>query len=908
MSTKKWNPKNQNSTEANKEMLENEYNSISNKDALKDKIHEIHNYLRNNGAGYGMNALKVFNILYGLKKIEEVGLIDKVRLKRPEGEFSYLLSIANGHYNEDLADIIFGPVLDAICASDIKYILFYEIPRNIRAKVFAHLIKEIEKITIIEKTCNVLLSGKIYEYFIGRDESAISELGAYYTVRYIVIYILKNLNPCIGTNGSVPTMIDMFGGSGGFTTGYIDFLKNKYGEAIDWSKEIHKISHFDMNEDVIKSVGLEFLCLTGNLPNMENLQYKNSFTDEFNDRKYFYPLTNPPYGGDKCNKSKSQNKHDKIKDYIKKELLTITDAEVKERRQKQLKRIDAQQKQEKKEMDKTRVCLTACSARIQKFAKNHGLRGNDKESCSLMLLMDIVDVGGTAIGVLKEGVFFNKTYKDLRKCLVENYRVREVISIPQDQFENTSTKTSILIFDNTEEKTEEVIFRDLVVDRYEEDKYAEIEGDIYLVENKGDICGVRDIEVSRATKGEILNNPICSFNGKDYGKEEMVVGEGYELVKLGDICEFLPKSKRNASFGKTEGLYNFYTSSEKVQKCDIADYQEECLIIGSGGVANIKIDNYFSCSADNLLLKTKFNWYVYYILKGNMKLLSDGFTGSTLKHLSKDYLKNLYIPIPKNPEKIKEWTDKISVVYNEKNEKDRKIKELEQIIQNRICEIQENEECEDVELEKLCEFIKTGKNKTPDNKEGTLYPYYGTSNITGYTDYYLFEGKHILVARNGTMGNCFLVKGKIYPSDHIFVIKNNKNVSLVALYYLIKQITNDIINKSNGSTIKGISKDNLSKIKIKYPKNKEIIQDLEPHFQEIENLQQQVEMAEELYKKLIQELAEEAMPTSAPHTEQTINTSSASLIEDVPSTGQAEKIKIKRKKKVLPAPVDEKLT
>ena len=44
-------------------------NNVSNKEALKDKIHEIHNYLRNNGAGYGMNALKVFNLLYGLKKI-----------------------------------------------------------------------------------------------------------------------------------------------------------------------------------------------------------------------------------------------------------------------------------------------------------------------------------------------------------------------------------------------------------------------------------------------------------------------------------------------------------------------------------------------------------------------------------------------------------------------------------------------------------------------------------------------------------------------------------------------------------------------------------------------------------------------------------------------------------------------
>lgn len=45
-----------------------ENNVISNKGALKDKIHEIHTYLRNNGAGYGMNALKLFNIIYGLKK------------------------------------------------------------------------------------------------------------------------------------------------------------------------------------------------------------------------------------------------------------------------------------------------------------------------------------------------------------------------------------------------------------------------------------------------------------------------------------------------------------------------------------------------------------------------------------------------------------------------------------------------------------------------------------------------------------------------------------------------------------------------------------------------------------------------------------------------------------------------
>ena len=73
---------------------------ITNREALKNKIHEIHNFLRNNGAGYGMNALKVFNIIYGLKKIEDNGLFNKVDLS-PECRFSYLLEIAEGKHLVD---------------------------------------------------------------------------------------------------------------------------------------------------------------------------------------------------------------------------------------------------------------------------------------------------------------------------------------------------------------------------------------------------------------------------------------------------------------------------------------------------------------------------------------------------------------------------------------------------------------------------------------------------------------------------------------------------------------------------------------------------------------------------------------------------------------------------------------
>ena len=104
----------------NKEMSDDEKqkvelsNNVSNKEALKDKIHEIHNYLRNNGAGYGMNALKVFNLLYGLKKIEEKKILDKVNLKRPDCEFSHLLKIANENKDEELSDLIRDKVLDSM--------------------------------------------------------------------------------------------------------------------------------------------------------------------------------------------------------------------------------------------------------------------------------------------------------------------------------------------------------------------------------------------------------------------------------------------------------------------------------------------------------------------------------------------------------------------------------------------------------------------------------------------------------------------------------------------------------------------------------------------------------------------------------------------------------------------------
>ena len=835
------------------ELLTSMNYSITNSDSLKEHIHSIHNYLRNHGGGYGLNALKIFNIFYGIKKLEEHSLNETIGL--PEKYwFSSLLKKSKEMTDEEFHHYIVAGLLNELYEKPLlNGFLFYEIPKNIKSDVFRYLIDEINDITRIEKESKVLLSGKVYEYFVGRDESAISELGAYFTNRYLVDFTIDKVNPQLDSDGNVPSMIDMFGGSGGFTTGYVNYMKEQNPD-IDWCTNVHNIFHYDINEDVLKAAALEILCLTGQLPNKENIAYKNSFTTEFTERPK-YILTNPPYGGDKNNKSQAQERRDILKKYI------MSSPERKEKYSEQLKFFLSEERKEKKVKDKNKVSLESCSELIIEYANIHGLTGNDKESCSLILLMAMLAVGGTCAGVLKEGVLFDKKYKTLRKCLIENFNVREVVSIPDNQFENTKTKTSLVIFDNTEEKTSVIKFSKLDVVKYTENKIEEQNGCLVLTEMAGDISGCQEVAVSTATIQDVQQNPIYSLNGTEYNQTEIVCGQDYELVKMEDLCEFKSKSKRKASFGKKNGQFNFYTSSNKIKKCDVADYEEECLIIGDGGIANIQLDSNFSCSDHNHIIKCNNNIYVYYILCGNIKLLSDGFTGSVLKNLSKEYLKNIKIPVPKNPEKIQHWVDKISQPYNEKNEKQTRIQELEKTIQERIQSICDNEFCEEVELGSVCVYIKTGKNKTPDDKKGTMYPYYGTSQITGYTDHYLFDGKHILVARNGTMGNCFLVDGKVYPSDHIFILKNkDEKINIIALFYIIKSMSKIIDEQSNGSTIKGISKTALSKIKIKLPKNKKLIDDLNPMFQEIEEHQQAVKNADELYKKYIQELINEAIP------------------------------------------------
>ncbi len=122
-----------------------------------------------------------------------------------------------------------------------------------------------------------------------------------------------------------------------------------------------------------------------------------------------------------------------------------------------------------------------------------------------------------------------------------------------------------------------------------------------------------------------------------------------EKVKLGEIFEYLPKSKFKAGDGKEKGKYKFFTSSNVQNKfIDKFIYDGEYLIFGTGGKASINYCNdKFSTSTDNFVVKVnnEFNVKLIFLyFKNNMEILEKGFKGASIKHISKEYINKLDIP------------------------------------------------------------------------------------------------------------------------------------------------------------------------------------------------------------------------------------------------------------------------
>jgi type I restriction-modification system DNA methylase subunit len=866
-------------------MSNSKYNIKSEEDLIKH-FHSIHNFIRNQFGQYGKNALLIFNFFLGLRLIEPLIRTGKIKLSSI-CYFSDLKNLEKIYLPGRIKDIM-REIYEKRENKGIKDALFSHLPWDRFDDKNNNLGELIARIDAIDmKRFDV--AGRNYEYFIGfiqkknkgsKSGSQIDDLGQYFTRRELGRYMVYKVNPQL-KNNNVPSMSDEYCGSGGFNIEYIRFFnkllnlktpeqKNKF-----WGNQISNIWGYDVDDQIVKSTRVELLSLTNTVPyktdeegNYEssNIMSVNSFTYDF-DQKFDYIFTNPPYGGDK-----DKDKDDKVK---------LKDAG------KEIKHIAKYGSINKNET--TIVKETSPKKKSRAKPKEYIITGDNKETLSLLLGMGTLNKNGTYSGVLKQGVFFDNKFRNMRKELIENYEIEYVISVPQNDFMHTATKTSILIFKNTGNKTKQIKFCDVDIIR-QEIINADNEKEIHVI-------GIR--EVNPITKEEIsyfdtkeckftnvkdnylvasyedLVNKDYTLNYKSFIKEDIKVGKGFKKVKLGDIVTFKSKMKHPASEGKDNGLYRFYTSSEKIKYCDFLDVKDEVnIILGTGGKGSLFLDDTFSCSADNFVIKTddeNLTAYIYYYLQTKWEQFIDKlFNGSTLGHINKENLSNYEIVIPESIDTIKLYLNYL----NPTNKSLQSLQSLQSLLKEKeqsICGkikllTMMGDKGKDYDEYKLGDILTVKAGPYIKTYEKGNIPIIGGGNVSNYTNNFSHENDWVIHKDGVSHKIISFVSGKYFLNHHGWSFEINKDfknkTDKTYIGYWILARTEYYLSQLLGSNQSGINQETFYNFTIRILKPEVIKKfglDVEFEFMDKlrNDIQNTLKCQEEITKQMMKLVLEE---------------------------------------------------
>jgi restriction endonuclease S subunit len=407
----------------------------------------------------------------------------------------------------------------------------------------------------------------------------------------------------------------------------------------------------------------------------------------------------------------------------------------------------------------------------------------------------------------------SESHKDYRKLFCEKTCIKKILKIPSGAFSSTGTKTICIYFVKKEGlKTEEVQFLEL---NQEGTKMSEI-------------CKVSIMDLK--TKNYSWDPEVYII---DETFESMKAQANCEFVKLGDVCEFFPKSKRTAKYGKSTGTYPFFKSSMVVNSfVNEPDFNEESLIMGDGGSANINYGCNFSTSDHCYVFRSSqenlFNKYIYYYLLFNMDIIEKYYKGSGLCNISKSNIKELELPLPSpdiQTKTLEILNDLDSQKQNLEQQRDGLERRMKYYLEKEIKK--NNTKFEDIQ--KIYK-VKNGKYNSNDMDNKGEYNFYGCKAVNpvgthsifnnDYPEYLLLIGaggsQNNLCGLNVGLGKCYYVNGKTATRSCVYSLIPLNNNNIIKFHYHYLNIFREFTNKKAKFTtnLGTISKLSIEEIKI----------------------------------------------------------------------------------------------
>ena len=629
---------------------------MDNKTTLISVFKNCLNVLRDNEGLTGEKALRNLSYLLILKLLEhhfggEINIDDyeydftHIEYEMIEKHKNKLLEIARfsnlSNEKEDNIPVNMKYLWDDILSNhpSTKNIFLKGKGFDIQHKsTYKKLIDKLNSVDLSQTEHDVL--GNAYEEVI-QDIMTGKVLGQFFTQPLVKKMMVKLINPQIHPDGKIDSCGDPTMGTGGFLITYLQYiLQQATAKNIkpDWDFiKTEGLYGKELEPDTYQLAVSNMLISSGHM--FENLDRGDSIREPIT-RKFDNILANPPFGIKGL-------KYDDFQSPLKSEYVPI--------------------------------------------------KTDNAVSLFIQAIIYMLKINGKCAVVLPDGQdLFSKTNTTLvaiREYLIKTCDLKEIIYLPSGIFTYTSIKTCVFYFVKKREGS------DVLDTKINVSKTQKESGRDYKFSKTHQTTNIKfyDYNPYNDVKNLLIEVPIekiasnsYSLNYAEYMKdetEEEQYEEGVIVKTLGEVCKFLPKSKRQASFGEKRGNYPFYTSSQICSKyCDEYDYEDECLIIGTGGNANIKYCSKFSCSTDNFVIKInpgQLVKYIYYYLSINIEVLQKGFIGVGIQHISKEYINNIKIPIP-SLERQQEIVKYLDFIYEKANKtSNEKIAELKML--NKFC-------------------------------------------------------------------------------------------------------------------------------------------------------------------------------------------------------------------------------
>ena len=502
------------------------------------------------------------------------------------------------------------------------------------------------------------------------------------------------------------------------------------------------------------------------------------------------------------------------------------------------------------------------------------IRSKSSTPLFLQAIIYMLKVNGRCAVVLPDGQDLFSTTKSLiavRKYLMKTCDLKEVIYLPPGMFTHTTIKTCVFYFYKKKEGSEVLELKLKYSDAKEIDRsyvFTEAHQTEKVVFSEFDGTAKRVlVEVSIA---DIATNNY-SLNFSEYLEKTnsaIKIGggsgeDGIVVKTLGEICKFLPKSKRSASYGKSVGQYPFFKSSLNVTHfVDEPDFTEESIIVGDGGEPNVNYGTKFSVSDHCYVLQNKAKErvnlrYVYFYCFYNLSTIGELFTGVAIKNISKSRIETIQIPIP-SLEKQQEIIDHIerhqecySMYHRINQEKLQTIKHMNELRFQRLVVFGAAVKT----LGEICKFLPKSKRSASYGKSVGQYPFFKSSlNVTHFVDEPDFTEESIILGDGGEPNVNYGTKFSV--SDHCYVLQNKakERVNLRYVYFYCYNNLKTIGELFTGVAIKNISKSRIETIQIPIPsleKQQEIVEFCEINERLIKQVEKEIEQNGNLSQTLI---------------------------------------------------------